>query len=367
MIDRYHSLVSEALARLPPADPFTYSDDATAGDVDGHARHAIERALDGAPPDVSARILAEYFESGPLERLVADPACTEIIVNGSEAIWFEREGRLEKLDDKFLSALTLRNFVTRLGRESGIIANLDCPFADGRWREFRVHLIVPPASGDEPVLTLRKHPRRSWTLDKLEESGWASARDLETLRRIVRERLNFVIVGGTGTGKTSVLNACLASLDENERAVIIEDTSELTCPNAASTKLLTRRDPQGHLREIDQAELVRHALRMRPDRVVMGEIRGGEAKDLLMAFATGHSGCMGTLHAETPRQALARLEMLVQLGAPQWSTAAVRSIILFSLQAVVVVARDRDGRRRLDGIHRIASLEDVGFLMEKMT
>jgi pilus assembly protein CpaF len=367
MLERYHSLVCEALSVLPAADPFTYSHEAHSTDADSHAKSVIERALSGAPAEVSTRILDEYFSAGPLESLLRDPTCTEIIVNGPDSIWFERAGRLARANERFLSSVTLRNFVSRLSREAGLIANLDCPFADGKWRDCRVHLIVPPASGNEPVLTLRKHPANPWTLEKLTESGWASREEIDVLRRLVDDRLNFVVVGGTGSGKTSVLNACLATLPESERAVIIEDTSELKAPNHASTKLLTRRDPQGHLREIDLSELVRHALRMRPDRLVMGEIRGGEAKDLLMAFATGHAGCMGTLHAETARQALARLEMLVQLGAPQWNTQAVRSIIHFSIQAVVVVGRSETGARRLEGIHRITSLEDFGFLIERMT
>lgn len=367
MLESYHSKVAEALATLPAADPYTYSRESDSTDSDSHARSLIETVLREAPSQVKERILEEYFGAGPLERVLAETACTEIIVNGSDSIWVERSGRLEKSNEKFLSHLTLRNFITRLSREAGLIANLDSPFADGRWRDCRVHLIVPPASGTEPVLTLRKHPANPWTLDELASNDWCGEREMECLRQIIRERLNFVVVGGTGSGKTSVLSACLGSIPEDERAVIIEDTNELRCPNRASTKLLTRRDPQGHLREIDQSELVRHALRMRPDRVVMGEIRGGEAKDLLMAFATGHTGCMGTLHAESARQALARLEMLVQLGAPQWNTHAVRSIIHFSLQAVVVVGKTSSGKRKLEGIHKIASLEDFGFLIERMT
>lgn len=361
----YQSRVAEALHALAPADPFTYSSALAATDTDSHTKRAIETALEGAPAEVSKRLLDEYFGAGPLESLLSDPTCTEVIVNGVDSLWAERSGRLERVEERFLSELTLRNFVARLSREAGIIANLDCPFADGHWRGCRVHLIVPPASGVEPVLTLRKHPENPWTFERLVESNWASEHAITKLRALIGSRANFLVVGGTGSGKTSVLNACLATIPSAERAILIEDTSELRTPNFASTKLLTRRDPQGHLREIDLSELVRHALRMRPDRIVMGEIRGGEAKDLLMAFATGHTGCMGTLHAESARQALARLEMLVQLGAPQWSAQAVRSIIHFSLQAVVVVGRDESGARRLEGIYEITSLEEVGFLLEK--
>lgn len=245
-------------------------------------------------------------------------------------------------------------------------ATLDCPFADGKWNEFRVHLALAPSTSVPAAIALRRHPRSPWTFERLREAGWASERGLAALKSLVDERANFLVVGPTGSGKTSVLNACLGSIAPEERAIAIEDTSELAAPNAASLKLLARRDPQGALREIDLGELLRQSLRMRPDRIVMGEIRGAEAKDLLMAFATGHSGCMGTLHADSARQALLRLEMLIQLGAAQWSLSAVRTLILLSLRAIVVVARGLDGRRRLDGVYRIASLEDVGFLVEKV-
>ena len=246
-----------------------------------------------------------------------------------------------------------------------MVASLDCPFADGRWRDMRVHLIIPPASGDEAVVTLRRHPKNPWTLDRLGEKQWATSDQMRALRSLVLEKKNFLVIGGTGSGKTSVLNACLHEVPSGERALIIEDTSELNAPNDVSTKLLSRRDPQGHLREIDQSELLKQALRMRPDRIIMGEVRGGEAKDLLMAFATGHRGCMGTMHADNARQALLRMEMLIQVGAPMWNVQAVRSLIWLSLQAVVVVGRTPSGERKLEGIYKIASLEDIGFLIEK--
>jgi pilus assembly protein CpaF len=365
---RYHALALAALESLSATDPLHHvSDFATrlASSEDGLARNAVERACAGAPSLMRERIMAEFFGNGPLEALLASD-CTEIIVNGRESIWFEKDGVLKRHDDVFHSPLSYRNFISRMSRDASIVASLDCPFADGRWRDMRVHLIIPPASGDEAVITLRRHPRNPWTLGRLAERSWASREQLETLLTMVREKKNFLVIGGTGSGKTSVLNACLHEIPLDERAILIEDTSELNRPNAVSSKLLARRDPQGHLKEIDQSELLKQALRMRPDRIVMGEIRGGEAKDLLMAFATGHRGCMGTLHADTARQALLRLEMLIQIGAPQWNVQAVRSLIFLSLQAVVVVGRTSSGARKLEGIYRIASLEDVGFLIEKM-
>lgn len=362
-----NDVIAGELRLLPPADPMTIiTNDAMNSDGETSVRRLLDRICTKASPEIKSRIFDEYFGAGPLEPLFKDPNITEVIVNGGDSIWFERQGRLERSDDIFLSELTYRNFIARLSRDAGIQATLDCPFADGRWREARVHLIIPPASGDQAVLTLRRHPDSPWTFARLAESGWAPEGSLRALRDLVQNRNNFLIVGGTGSGKTSALNACLGEFGPAERTLIIEDTSELRVPNAASSKLLTRRDSQGLLKEIDQGELLRQALRMRPDRLVMGEIRGGEAKDLLMAFATGHSGCMGTLHADSARQALIRLEMLIQLGAPQWSLSAVRTLIWLSLQAIVVVGRTKAGERRLEGVYKIASLEDIGFLIEKI-
>jgi pilus assembly protein CpaF len=334
-------------------------------DEEHQIREIVNQAVAPLSSELKDRVHDEYFGAGPLTPFLEDPAVTEVIVNGRDSIWVERDGRLARAEDRFFSALTYRNFVARLSREAGIQASLDVPFADGHWRGCRVHLIIPPASGDQAVVTLRRHPVNPWTLDRLGENRWASPEALAQIRELVSEKRNLLVVGCTGSGKTSVLNACLNTLSASDRAVIIEDTSELHAPNAASTKLLTRRDPHGQLREIDQSELLKQALRMRPDRLIMGEIRGAEAKDLLMAFATGHSGCMGTLHADSARQALLRLEMLVQLGAPQWNLHAVRTLILLSVHAIIVVGRTKEAGRKLEGIYRIASLEDIGFLVEK--
>ncbi|MES2857356.1 MAG: ATPase, T2SS/T4P/T4SS family [Bdellovibrionota bacterium] len=367
MLHAYNEKVVHALERLSVSNPFERSnlDQGSISD-EAPAKRAFAQACSDAPSPVLHRLECEYFGAGPLTALLSDSNVTEIIVNGPNSIWVERNGKLTRFEDRFLSPLTYRNFVSRLCREARMIATLDCPYADGSWRGCRVHLIIPPASGEHEVVTLRRHPDNPWTFDRLLEREWTTNEKMLALRKLVSEKRNFLVIGGTGSGKTSVLNACLLEVGF-DRVVTIEDTSELKLPNDASTKLLTRRDPQGHLREIDQAELVKQALRMRPDRLVLGEIRGGEAKDLLMAFATGHSGCMGTLHADSARQALIRLEMLIQLGAPQWSLNAVRSLIFLSLHAIVVVGRRDSGERYLEGVHRIASLEDAGFLVEKMT
>ncbi|MCM2280806.1 MAG: Flp pilus assembly complex ATPase component TadA [Bdellovibrionaceae bacterium] len=364
------SRIQDHFRDLALSDPGTIledsaTDDGTYRDDNPRVRELVDRMTNPLSSPDAERIRAEYFESGPLQALLERDDVTEIIVNGPQSIWYECAGRLRMWEDIFLSDLTYRNFIQRVCRDAGVQLSLDCPFTDGHWRNFRLHLISPPAS-PHAALTLRRHPSSPWRLQDLQDRAWAPLDAMICLRQLIERKQNFLIVGGTGSGKTSVLNACLQELQPHERTVVIEDTSELTVPNRSSTKLLTRRDSTGHLRDIDQAELLKQSLRMRPDRLVMGEIRGNEAKDLLMAFATGHAGCMGTLHAETARQALLRLEMLIQLGAAQWSQQAVRTLVLLSLHAIVVVQRAADGQRKLEGIYRLASLEDIGFLLEKI-
>lgn len=224
-------------------------------------------------------------------------------------------------------------------------------------------MITPPLTKSEPHLSLRRHPENPWTLEAFEKMGWAPAAAIDVMRELVAEKKTFLIIGGTGSGKTSVLNACLQKTAANERIVCVEDTSEIHLPNAASTKLLSRHDLTGVLRDVDMTELVRQALRMRPDRLIVGEVRGHEARDLLMAFSTGHRGGMSTLHADSPRQGLLRLEMLIQMGAPQWSLRAIRHLIFFGIQYVINV-RTISGCRRLEGIYKLASLEEHGFCLE---
>lgn len=325
----------------------------------------IEERLAGLDPERAERVRAEFQGLGPLETLIADPTITEIMINGPQHLWFERNGQLLRHQDRFASELSYRNFCHRLLDEARIVLTSEHPTGQGHFRQFRLHVIGGELTQSQIHFCLRRHPDNPWTFARLAENGWGSEVQRETLQSLVRSRLNFLVVGGTGSGKTSVLNACLQSLAEHDRSVIIEDTLELKVPNTASMRLLTREDPNGILKRIDQSELVKNALRLRPDRIVMGEIRGEEAKDFLMALSTGHPGSFGSLHASSAAQALIRLEMLIQIGAPHWSLGAIRRLIQMSLQAVVVIGRDGDGRRFLEGVYRLSSLEDNGILLEK--
>lgn len=311
------------------------------------------------------RVLSEFNGFGPLSTLIEDESITEIIINGPSAIWFERRGELRRHDDAFSSAISYENFILRICQMAQVHYTLEQPMVDGSLLNFRLHLISEELTKTTAVLSLRRHPQNPWTLKSLLQIGWCRPEELEIIQQIISRRDNFLVIGSTGSGKTSVLNACLQNLPENERVVIIEDTSELKTPNSASTKLITRKDANQSLQEITQAELVKQSLRMRPDRIVMGEIRGPEAKDLLMTLSTGHAGSFASLHATDPQQAILRLEMLIQLGAPFWSLEAIRNLIFLSLQKIIVVGRNESGGRELKGIYSLASREDSGILIER--
>lgn len=330
-----------------------------------NAEETLRQLILRAPENLRARLIHEFFNEGPLAIILETPNLQEIIVNGPDDIWIESEGRLWKHEDGFLSETTFKNFIDRLCSEAGVKIDLAQPFSDGRWRGFRVHIGCAPLTHCAYHLNLRRIPNNPWTLSGLLAAGWAPAPQVLLLKEMVRQRKNILFIGPTGCGKTTVLGACLKELNESERVVIIEDTDELARPNSASSKLLTRPMSTPALPEVTLTDLVRQSLRMLPSRLVMGEVRGSEAKDLLMALATGHSGSLGTLHASDPKQALLRLEMLVQLGAPQWNLQAIRQLIQLSVDTLVVCGNE-NGHRKLDGIYRVAALESFGFLLEPL-
>lgn len=356
--------IQEDINKLPMADlQFSAHDERLrSAQVD----ELIERKISNLSASLQKRIRDEFHQLGPLEEILLDEEISEILINGPLSIWYEKKGRLSCFQDRFYSELSFRNAIERLCEQAGIHITIEHPVADGQWGDFRISVIGSEITQEAVHISLRRHPKNPWTFARLAESGWANPAELQLLSHMLKSHKNFLVVGGTGSGKTSVLNACLQELPENERVAVIEDTSEISLSNSASLKLLTRQDPQGLLPDINQAQLVRRSLRLRPDRIVMGEIRGDEAKDFLMALATGHGGSFGTLHASSAAQALIRLEMLIQMGAPQWNLTAIRRLIHLSLDYIIVTERDNLGQRRLKGLYRISSLEEYGFLTEQV-
>jgi pilus assembly protein CpaF len=362
--DIYNRIQKQIMAL--PMNEFLLSPDEESTLRSEKIEQIVAKEIAPLSPFLQKRMHDEFYDCGPLNELMLDEEITEILVNGPHSIWFERKGCLNEHPDQFCSEISFRNSLERISHGAKAFTSVEHPSADGSYQDFRVSLIGSEITLEAPHMSLRRHPKNPWTFDKLAKQNWCTGKDLELFGRIIQQRKNFLIIGSTGSGKTSVLNSFLNLLPTNERVVAIEDTSEIALPNKASMKLLTREDPQGLLPSIDQAQLVKRSLRLRPDRLVMGEVRGSEAKDFLMALATGHSGSLGTLHANDPHQALIRLEMLIQMGAPQWNLSAIRRLIMLSLDCIIVTGRDQNGARKFKGAHRICSLEDHGFLIEPL-
>lgn len=313
---------------------------------------------------VRKRIEAEFFGLGPLSGLMDDPLVTEIMINSYDQIFYERGSSVERLADSFVSAKSYRNFISRFILENEINPDLRKPTADGKWRNFRFHLILEPLA-KATTLTLRRQSQKIFPLTDFFDQSMAANQALVEVRSWLKNDFSFLIFGPTNTGKTSFLSCLMSHLPKSNRVLTIEDTDELILPNSISTKLLTRNSLDKDLLSYDQSDLVIQSLRMRPDRLVMGEIRGGEAKDFLLALSTGHKGSIGTLHSEDPHQALLRLEFLVQMGAPHWSVQAIRKLIKTSLYGLIELGRF-DGKRQIRGLYKIASLEPSGFCIETL-
>lgn len=357
--------ISKDVEDRRPLDSTTLLRRASSGEANASSALslAIEQVAGHLPDSQKKRLETEFSTEGPLRRLLEDPEVIEIMLMARERIWYEKKGKFHKLEDGFLSDLTFNNFLHRLCDEAQIQTNIQFPFGNGFWRSFRVHICSQPIT-ESPSITLRRLKSQALTLDDLSRQGWCNERELSALRKMVSNHKNILVLGNTGSGKTTLLNALLAETHQ-DRSVIIEDTSEIIAANDLSVKMLTRFDAQGILQEVDQGQLVKQSLRMRPDRLIIGEIRGGEAKDLLMALSTGHRGSMASLHAHSPAEALLRLEMLVQMGAPQWNLEAIRRLIHLGIDRLVVTRKEK-GRWFLEGVYQIASQEKFGFIVEKL-
>ena len=301
------------------------------------------------------------MEYGPIQPLLQLEGINEILINSPKSIWYEWRGEMFQLKDQFYSKISFENFIHRICFESKIKLDLAEPTQDTQWKQFRLHIIRPPLT-PSPCLSLRAHPTQPWTFQKLRENHWSNSQGFLVMEELLKSKKSFLLIGPTGSGKTSVLNSCLKQLKQKERCLILEDTNEISPPNEISVKLLTRTNLNHGLKNYSLSDLVRQSLRMRPDRIIIGEMRGEEAKDFLMALSTGHGGGMSTLHAENPHQALLRLEMLIQLGAPQWNLHSIRSLIHLGLSHIISLNKNRT----LQSIHKISSLETNGLLLENI-
>jgi len=288
---------------------------------------------------------------GPLEPLLADPTITEIMVNDPAHVFIEREGRIEPCSVRFRDQAHLRHVIDRIVAPLGRRIDESSPLVDARLPDgSRVNAIIPPLTLGGPVLTIRKFSRQPFTLDRLVNLGTLRPDMAKYLDRSVRQRLSIVVSGGTGSGKTSTLNALGLVIPPGERLITIEDSAELQLGHPHWIALEARPPNIEGQGEIPIRTLVRNALRMRPDRIIVGEVRGGEAFDMLQAMNTGHRGSMTTLHANSPEDALIRLESMVLMAGFELPVTAIRRMIAGAVQVVVQQDRMPDGRRVVTSI-----------------
>ena len=309
----------------------------------------------------------EVMGLGPLEPLLADPAVSDILVNGSQQVYVERGGKLERTVVRFHDDAHLMNIIDRIVSAVGRRIDESQPMVDARLKDgSRVNVIIPPLAIDGPVLSIRRFAVEALTPADLVRFGTLSESLVDLLRAVVKARLNVVISGGTGSGKTTLLNVMSGFIPENERIVTIEDSAELQLRQPHVVRLETRQANIEGRGQVTQRDLVRNSLRMRPDRIVVGEVRGAEALDMLQAMNTGHDGSLTTVHANSARDALSRIETMVAMTGMQFPIHALRAQIASAIQVVIQTERHEDGRRRLTSLQEINGMEGDTITMSEI-
>ena len=314
-------------------------------------------------------LIADMLGLGPLEPLMSDETITDIMVNGPHQVYIERRGKLELADVQFRDDQHVMNVATKIVSRIGRRIDEAKPLVDARLEDgSRVNIIIPPLALDGPSISIRKFSKKTITLDTMAQSGSVSANMATVLKIAARCRLNILISGGTGSGKTTLLNAMSRMIDATERTVTIEDAAELQLQQPHVVRLETRPPNLEGSGEITMRDLLKNALRMRPDRIIIGECRGEEALDMLQAMNTGHDGSMSTIHANNPREALTRLENMISMGAFNLPSKAMRTQIASAVHLICQVNRMRDGARRVTHIVEVVGMEgDVITTQELFT
>ncbi|GIL01219.1 MAG: pilus assembly protein ATPase CpaF [Alphaproteobacteria bacterium] len=308
--------------------------------------------------DLLEDICNDVLGYGPLEPLLARDDIADIMINGARRAYIEVNGKVEKAAVRFRDNAQLMNICQRIVSQVGRRVDESSPICDARLPDgSRVNVIAPPLAIDGPALTIRKFKKDKLTLDQLVRFGSITPEGAQILQIIGRVRCNVVISGGTGSGKTTLLNCLTRYIDATERIITCEDSAELQLQQPHVVRLETRPPNLEGEGEVTMRELVRNCLRMRPERIIVGEVRGPEVFDLLQAMNTGHDGSMGTIHANTPRECLSRIESMIAMGGFNLPTRTVREIIVGSIDVIIQAARLRDGSRRITHITEVVGLE----------
>src|SRR5438477_1299835 len=316
--------------------------------------------LSGAERErICREVLHEVFGLGPLEPLLQDPSINDILVNTHRQVYVERGGLLELTDVVFKDAAHLRHIIDKIVSNVGRRVDESSPMCDARLDDgSRVNVVIPPLAVDGPILSIRRFGRTPVGVDQLLSTRTLTSPMLELLKSAVKARLSLIISGGTGAGKTTLLNVLSSFISDRERIVSIEDSAELQLQQPHVVRMECRPPNVEGKGAVRQRELVINALRMRPDRIVIGEVRGGEALDMLQAMNTGHDGSITTIHANSPRDTIARLETMSLMAGVNLPDKAIRQQIASAVSIIVQVARLSDGSRRVTHISEVTGVSD---------
>jgi pilus assembly protein CpaF len=316
---------------------------------------------------IAGEVLHEVFGLGPLEPLLADPSISDILVNGHRQVYVERAGVLEQTSVRFHDDAHLLRIIDRIVSQVGRRVDESNPMVDARLADgSRVNAIIPPLAVDGPLLSIRRFGTDKLMPDDLVRKGALTPGMMRLLEAAVAARLNIIVAGGTGAGKTTLLNALSVFISPKERIVTIEDAAELQLQQPHLARLETRPPNLEGVGSVRQRQLLINSLRMRPDRILVGEVRGEEALDMLQAMNTGHDGSLTTVHANSPRDAISRLEVMVTLANANMHLAAIRQQIASAVQLIVQCSRFSDGTRRVSSITEVTGLEGETVSLQEL-
>jgi pilus assembly protein CpaF len=338
--------------------------------VKGDIRRRLEEERGLAVADrerMVDEIADDALGHGPLERLLGDDTVTEVMVNGPHDVWVERAGKLERTGVRFTDEAHLRRIINKIVSSIGRRIDESSPMVDARLPDgSRVNAVIPPLSLSGALLTIRKFSRKRLELSDLVRMNALSSEAVDFLERCVRAELNILISGGTGAGKTTLLNALSTAIPDRQRIVTIEDAAELQLVQEHVLRLESRPKNIEGEGEITIRDLVRNSLRMRPDRIIVGEVRGAEALDMLQAMNTGHDGSLSTVHANTPRDALARIETMVMMAGFDLPMRAIRQQVASALDMIIQLERLEDGSRRVVAITEVQRMESEIITLQEL-
>jgi pilus assembly protein CpaF len=317
--------------------------------------------------DFIDEVIDELTGLGPIEPILKDPTVTDILINTHERVYIERNGQLEPAPVRFRDEAHVLRIVNKIVGAVGRRVDESSPMVDARLMDgSRINVAIRPIAIDGPLVSIRKFAKRTLNMDALVRGGALSATMAQVLGEAVRARLSIVISGGTGSGKTTFLNALSRHISSKERLITIEDAAELQLQQPHVGRLETRPPNMEGRGEIRQRELVKNALRMRPDRIIVGEVRGEEAFDMLQAMTTGHEGSMTTVHANGPRDAISRLEQMVGMAGFPMSEGSIRSQIASAIRIIVQLQRFADGKRRVTSISEITGMDGTVIQVQEI-